>query len=431
MSDRVEKAFELLRSLGTPDQLRSLADEGYGTTAPCQVNAHIHLPPNFSAFESVEQAIDLASQQQVGILGVSNYYNYEVYGDFVELARDRGIFPLFGLEIIAMQDDLREEGIKLNDPGNPGKTYVCGKGITRFGRMTEEGDRLLGLIRRGDKKRMQSMIARLKSVFAEKGLDFEVDEDWVIDMVVRRHGSPRDTVYLQERHISQAFQELLGKSVPGDEQISRLNEVLGAETKAGGPQDEFVIQNDIRTHLLKAGKPAFVDEEFVSFQQAKQLILEMGGIPCYPTLADGASPICPFEEDIDVLIDAIQTSGVYAAEWILPRNTIEVAREYVTRMRAAGLVLTAGTEHNTLDLIPIPPFCSDGAVPEDLQAIFWEGACVVAAHQFLTLHGQCGYVDGTGALNSQYASTEERITQLAQLGAAVIARYQEACSAVI
>ena len=46
---------------------------------------------------------------------------------------------------------------------------------------------------------------------------------------------------------------------------------------------------------MKAGKPAFVEETFVSFEEAHRLILELGGIPSYPTLADGASPICPFE----------------------------------------------------------------------------------------------------------------------------------------
>jgi hypothetical protein len=27
---------------------------------------------------------------------------------------------------------LCEAGVRVNDPGNPGKTYLCGKGITRF-----------------------------------------------------------------------------------------------------------------------------------------------------------------------------------------------------------------------------------------------------------------------------------------------------------
>ena len=32
-------------------------------------NSHIHLPPNFSAFETVEQAVELAADQGVQVLG--------------------------------------------------------------------------------------------------------------------------------------------------------------------------------------------------------------------------------------------------------------------------------------------------------------------------------------------------------------------------
>ncbi len=126
------------------------------------VNAHIHLPPNFSAFDSVDQAVTLAAEQQIGVLGVSNYYDFDVYGEFVELARGRGIFPLFGLEIISMQADLRDAGVKVNDPGNPGKTYLCGKGITRFDAMSPEATRLLGVIRKNDSARMAAMIERMR-----------------------------------------------------------------------------------------------------------------------------------------------------------------------------------------------------------------------------------------------------------------------------
>ena len=97
-------------------------------------------------------------------------------------------------------------------------------------------------------------------------------------------------------------------------------------------------------------------------------------------------------------------------------------------MREAGLALTAGTEHNTLDLIAVEPFCRDGDMPDDLRALFWEGACVVAAHQFLTLHGECGYVDGDGNPNPNYATADERIKAFAGIGAAVMRRYHEGCA---
>ena len=121
------------------------------------------------------------------------------------------------------------------------------------------------------------------------------------------------------------------------------------------------------------------------------LVRELGGIPSYPVLADGASPVCPFEAEPDALIRKLRERNVHAAEWIPVRNSAAVVTEYVTRMRAAGLAVTAGTEHNTLDRIPLAPACKDGPLPAAIRDIFWEGACVVAAHQFLTLHGESGY----------------------------------------
>ncbi len=102
-------------------------------------NAHIHLPPNFSAFESLEQAVDLAAAQGVRVLGASNYYDYSMYGRFAARALAHGVYPVFGLEIIALLPQLRDAGILVNDPGNPGKIYLCGKGITRFEEMTLAG----------------------------------------------------------------------------------------------------------------------------------------------------------------------------------------------------------------------------------------------------------------------------------------------------
>ena len=90
------------------------------------------------------------------------------------------------------------------------------------------------------------------------------------------------------------------------------------------------------------------------------------------------------------------------------------------------MVVVAGTEHNTLDMIPMTPQCKGAAaVPESVQEIFWEGACVLAAHQFLVAHGEPGYVDAQGQLSPEYATTEERLTAFHQLGAAVIQTYNE------
>ena len=361
------------------------------------------------------------------MLGASNYYDYDVYGDFARGARQAGIFPLFGLEIICLVDDLVKRGVKINDPGNPGKFYVCGKGITRFAPFNAEAERLIGIIRRNDSTRMREVISRLGEVLAQRGLPIQLSEADVIDMVARRHGCPRERIYLQERHVCQAFQEAIFARVPAAERIEKLTRAFGLTTAPKfGPEDAVKIQNEIRAQLMKAGKPAYVDETFVNFEQAYRLILELGGIPVYPTLADGASPVCAFEEPVENLIANIQSRGLVGAEFIPIRNTPEVLSRYVKAIRSAGLIVTAGTEHNTLDLLPIDPTCVKAIpVPEDVSEIFWEGACVVAAHQFLTLHGECGFVDAKGRPNPKYPDAETRIAAFKSLGAAVIQRYKD------
>ena len=406
-------------------QLRRLGTAATPLTAApleARINAHIHLPPNFSAFETVEQAVDLASAQDIGALGASNYYDYEVYGEFGALALKNGIYPLFGLEIIAMSESLRLSGAKVNDPGNPGKIYICGKAITRFDPMNAEAARLLGVIRGNDSRRMAAMTARLAEVFLRHGVDTGLDSNAIVDRVVRRHKCPRNRVYLQERHICQAFQERFFELVAGGNRPARLAEIFGAAAKSP-PEDAVGIQNEIRSHLMKTGKPAFVEESFLALEDAYRLICELGGIPCYPVLADGQNPPSAFETPVGKLIENLRAAGVWMAEFIPSRNSVATVELYVPALRAAGIAVTAGTEHNTLDLLPIEPTCLKGQpVPPAIMAIFREGACVAAAHQQLALNGECGVTDGQGRLNPKFPTGDSRIRELARIGAAAISR---------
>jgi len=425
MSGSAKEALDALCGLGSPEEMDVLAAGGLSPAQRPAVNSHIHLPPNFSAFESVEQAVDLAAGQGVGVLGASNYYDYEVYGEFADRARRRGIFPLFGLEIIALIDELVRGGVLINDPSNPGRMYICGKGITGFADMTGRAAELIATIRGNDAARMAEMADKVEAIFAAGGVATGLDAEAVIDMVVRRHGSRREAVTLQERHLAQGFQEALFDAVAPADRIARLGEILGVESAAGAG-DAVEIQDEIRSHLMKAGKPAFVAETFLSFEQAYELICELGGIPCYPTLADGTDPICAYEDPVEKLIDSLKDNNIHMAEFIPIRNAPEVVSHYAKAMRAAGLVVVGGTEHNTLDLLPIEPTCQNGAaVPDDVKEFFWEGARVTAAHQFLVASGRCGYVDRRGEKNPAFADDASRIDSLASLGAAVIQRYYE------
>jgi hypothetical protein len=285
----------------------------------------------------------------------------------------------------------------------------------------DEARRLLALIRRRDEERIGEIIRRVAECFVSAGVPIDLDPDGIISRVVARHGVRRELVVLQERHVAQAFQEEFFRLVTPVQRKASLERVLCAPVKAEA-EDHVRTQIEIRAHLMKTGKPAFVPESCISLPQAYRLILELGGIPCYPTLADGTIPICGYEDPPEKLVESLRNNRIFCAEFIPLRNQPAVLERYVLALRRAGFVVTAGTEHNTLDLLPLRPERA-GPVPisPELREIFAEGACVSLAHQFLSLQDRCGYVDREGNLNPEFRDHEERIRHFRRLGAGIVA----------
>jgi hypothetical protein len=384
------------------------------------LNTHVHLPPNFSAFDTAEGAVAAAASEGVRVLGASNFHDQRIYGRFADAAAAAGIVPLFGVELISVVDSLREAGTKVNDPGNPGRMYLCGKGVSPFATPTAIAARLAARARAADTDRMRAMVPLLRACFAEAGLETALTTEGIAEEVAQRAGVPREWVVLQERHVAVAFQEALFRAAAPGRRRALLARAFGGPVDA--PMDDpIAVGGQIRARLMKAGRPAFVPESPVSFDDAYRLILEMDGIPCYPTLADGASPVCPWEEPPDALAQRVLGRGIHAAELIPVRNRPAVVDAYVGAFRDAGIIVMAGTEHNTRQRIPLEPRCVDGSLPSPAaRAAFWEATCVVAAHQHLRAAGQPGYVDGRGRLNRGFPDGEARIRRFADLGAELI-----------
>ena len=415
--------IDFLREIGSVEDLKS--DMSRGLRADCDVlfNSHVHFPPNFSAFETVEQAMDLAAEQNIKVLGTGNYYNYAVYEQFSLKAQQRGIFPLFGTEVISLERDIMEKGLRFNDPGNPGKLYICGKAITGFVDMQPKARELLSIMCANDSARIAEMIKKMASVFKAGGLDTGLTQELVIRRIAERHQCDPKTIVLQERHVAQVFQQVICELLEKDPNPGMLRTIFGADS-VSALDDAVGLQNEIRTYLMKSGKPCFVSEDFFDFKQSCELINTLGGIVCYPVLADGADPRCEYEADPDQLLASLKESNIYMAEFIPLRNKTSVLNDYVTTLRKGGIAVVAGTEHNTLDLVPLDPACKGGEpLSKEIREIFWEGTCVIAAHQFLTAHGRRGFTDHTGNANKDYADNEQRIAEFAALGSAVLARY--------
>ncbi len=382
-------------------------------------NTHVHLPPNFSAFDDVEDAVSAAAREGIRVMGASNFHDLRVYRRFTEAARAAGVVPLYGLELISVVEPLRAAGIRVNDPANPGRMYLCGKGVDPFREPTPAARRIDAVSRAANRERAARMTSLLRERFASAGVELDLSDTAIAADVAGRAGVPVDWVVLQERHLARAFQRALFEAVGPDDRAARLEAAYGAAPSA--VEDAGAVQGEIRSRLMRAGCPAFVEETALSFDDAYHLILEWGGIPAYPTLADGTSPLCPFEADPRELVRRLHDLGIHAAELIPMRNAPETVDTYVHACRSAGMIVTAGTEHNTPARIPVEPTARGGSALSDAtRAILYEGACVVAGHQAERAAGRPGFVGADGQPGP--GDTEARIRRFAVIGAELIER---------
>jgi hypothetical protein len=353
-------------------------------------------------------------------MGISNYHDFGVYRRFAAAATDAAVVPLFGVEIITLIDELPGGGTLVNDPTNLNRMYLCGKGLTQFDPPSPRAARRMATMRAAGDDRMRQMTASVGARFGQAGLDGGETAEQIAASVAGRCGVPIEWVSLQERHVAQAFQELLFRDVEPDGRAALLGRAFdgpaGVETT-----DAAAVQEAIRSNLMKAGRPAFISEAAISFDDAYRLILELGGIPCYPILADGASPMCAFEDPPGALVERLLGRGIYCAELIPGRNRRDVVDRYVVELRRVGIVVMAGTEHNTRRMIPLEPMALGGEpLSDSSREAFWEGACVVAAHQELRASGPTGYVDADGRPAGGFPDSETRIRAFRRIGDEII-----------
>jgi len=380
---------------------------------PADTNLHIHTPYSFSAFDSVSQAVKLANEQNVVVLGISDFNTTKGYDEFTRECKNAKVFPAYGMETIALSVEDQKNGIRWNDPNNPGRIYFCGKAFKYPLQASENTKKTLNRIADSLEDQVQQMIIKLnehlEKVLPEIRLNYEYIKDNMTTGTVR------------ERHLAKALQMALASKFPDAKDMSKaLNKLYGKDSQVD-ITNSVKLQDELRGNLLKAGKVAFVEESpsaYLDMDEAKSIMLDMGGIPCYPVLVDGTKgELNEAESDPEALCDLLISKGIYCAEFIPTRNDINVFRKYISVFKSKGIAITVGTEHNTPLMEPISPKCRGGVEFDDLKETFWNGACLISAHQYLVSKGQAGFVNSIGN------RTDIEKEKLESIGEAVIAYY--------
>lgn len=374
-----------------------------------EVNGHIHTPYSFSAFSDLDTAFKMANKEKIAVLGINDFYVTDGYQDFHDGCLKHGIFPLFNIEFIGLMKEEQQKGIRINDPNNPGRIYFSGKGLDYPFETGRSQKKELRNVIKESQIQVREMIIRLNKLIQQDYPSLYMSYDLIKQEFAHE--------LVRERHIAKALRMLAVRRFPDhDEQLAFIEKLYGGKKSKATMLNIPALENEIRSNLLKSGGAAFVEEDEKSFLELSKIIdiiIKSGGIPCYPVLLDDPSgKITEFEADPERLYNSLKKLRIECIELIPGRNDFMVLKKFVEFFNEKGFIITFGTEHNTPEMIPLT-VTARGGVPldESLKKIAWEGACIIAAHQYLRADGRQGYVlpDGTHSVNQK-----EELTNLGQ-----------------
>jgi len=353
----------------------------------CGVNLHIHTNESFSVFNSPAEAAWNGYRAGLEVLGINDHYTIDGHKEFGESCKILGLKATFNIEAMAMVEEAKESGERYNDPKNPGRTYLCGKGVVHDLEPGSSSENLLRTMRAAFRRRCEEMTEKVNALLHE----FDSSLNLSFDDVLRL--TPRGNV--TERHVAQAVTELISRRFPKERDRDEFLRRLLGSFDMEDLSSEDRLQDLVRNKLLKAGGPAYVEEPpeaFPGIRSMVQLFRDYGAIPTYPVLGN---PVTEKESDLDSLFDELEEYGIFAVEVIPKRNTEERLKEILHVAEKHGFPVFNGTEHNTKALEPLLDKFS--GYPAFLP-VLKQGAYFILGHQFLSRYAGKGYVDRAGKL---------------------------------
>jgi len=367
--------------------LKWYATNGDGQTR--LVNAHMHTPYSFSAFNDISDALDRTLNENVKVAGINDFYSTDGYAEWAEGCAKRKIFPLFNIEYISLNRADQDAGIKVNDPNNPGRTYLSGKGLAFPALLDEPYASTLKSVREEANLQVEKMCAKLNELLESSNAGFRLDFRLIKTEMTKG--------MVRERHLAKALREKIASEISAiDEQQLFYKTIFGGKALKSPIEDPAAVENEIRGNLLKAGGAAFIPESpeaFPDMEMVCRIILNSGGIPTYPFLADDNNGnFTDFEKSKETALEILRKRNIWSVEFIPTRNSLAVLEEYAGYLSDHGFVVTFGSEHNTPAMEPIELFARNSTpLTKKLMGINYEGACIIAAHQYLVATNETGY----------------------------------------
>ena len=360
-------------------ELKRYVEEHPRTVRNGHINLHVHTNESFSFFQNPTEAVWYAYVEGIEYFGINDHYTINGHEEFRCACRIASLKSTYSIEAIAMDEESLAGKRRYNDPNNPGRCYLVGKGVVRDLKPGSSGYRILSTMRHSLRERNENIVKKLNTYTKERGLDFDLHYDAVESLTPDGNST--------ERHVVQAYCDRMAELYPDlNRREDMFTKVLGNSFAAELLSDPAELQTIVRARLVKSGMPCYVEENRKAFTTIENLVnmyLEYGAIPIYPMMGN---PITEEERDLYALFRKMEKYRLNALEIIDYRTEIDRAREIIDAASSEGFPVFIGTEHNTKSPLPL---VSPVASYPDFYDYLCRSAHFVMGHQ--RLMGLCNF----------------------------------------
>jgi ElaB/YqjD/DUF883 family membrane-anchored ribosome-binding protein len=272
--------------------------------------------------------------------------------------------------------------------------YFCGKALKNPVSLSLSNQQKMDSVIAESQEQVKQMLDKLSQLLLSIDSPFSVDFDDIKKKYARE--------LVRERHIAQALRDSINQHfTENSSRLAFIKKLFSGEAPKADLKSNSSFEGELRSKLLKAGGAAFVPEDESSFLPIPELVdivIDAGGIPCYPVLLDDKNGnYTQFEENPEALLIRLKELKVGAVELIPGRNSFDNLRSFVEFFHNNNFLVSFGTEHNTPEMTPLEVKAGGNTSLDDyLLGINEETACIFAAHQERIKNGSEGYLDTDG-----------------------------------
>jgi len=348
------------------------------------INLHVHTSESFSVFQSPTEAVWHAYCEDILYFGINDHYTIAGHPEFRDACAAAGIRAGFSIEAIAMDEKALKKNRRYNDPDNPGRMYLIGKGVIRD--LKRESRSHLTAMQDAIRMRNRRIVEKLNGYAGRRGILLELT--YTDAELLTPNGNTT------ERHVVQAMCDRIAERYPDIEKRRVVYEhLIDYPVDDKTVIDSAEIQTLVRARLVKSGCPCYVEEDEKAFTTVENLVMmyrAYGSVPTYPLMGN---PITEEEEDLGQLVRKMLDIGLFAFDIIDYRTEVRRAGEVIDTASRYGLPVFIGTEHNTKTMLPL---VGPVAGAPDYYDYFLRSANFLLGHQLLGALCDYGSVTKSG-----------------------------------